>query len=202
MAAEPIASRASCGYNRGTVGVRHGRENLAHAAAYAQFGLANPQHLVGQCAKLKDWFLENGCWYLGSTTFHAVALFCIGLIAVAMPHVVPDKLAAPPVFETPAADTPEGELARFDLGQTPEYPTKLDADTIAQLRAMPIGTQNGSDNAMVDSDGDDPGGHLTDQKGPILDGFNGPGAGSWPGRQGRHWRAARHRQGLQRERTG
>ena len=75
-----------------------------------------------------------GCWYLGSTTFHAVALFCIGLIAVAMPHVVPDKLAAPPVFETPAADTPEGELARFDLGQTPEYPTKLDADTIAQLQ--------------------------------------------------------------------
>ena len=111
-----------------------------------------------------------------------MALFCIGLIAVAMPHVVPDKLAAPPVFETPAADTPEGEIARFDLGQTPEYPTKLDADTIAQLRAMPIGTQNGSDNAMVDSDGDDPGGHLTDQKGPILDGFNGPSAlGPGPG---------------------
>ena len=53
-----------------------------------------------QRAKVRDWFLENGCWYLGSATFHAVALFCVGLIAIAMPHNgAADKLAAPPAFD-------------------------------------------------------------------------------------------------------
>ena len=69
-------------------------------------------------AKLQEWFLENGCWYLGSATFHAVALFCFGLIVIAMPHGnASDKLGPPPVFETPAADAAEPDIGKFELAR-------------------------------------------------------------------------------------
>ena len=47
-------------------------------------------------------------------TFHAVALFCVGLIAIAMPHTVAEKLAPPPTFDAAADDATADDIGRFD----------------------------------------------------------------------------------------
>jgi hypothetical protein len=134
-----------------------------------------------QRAKMKDWFLENGCWYLGSATFHAVALFCIGLIAIAMPHAVSDQAAPPPVFETPAADASEVDIAKFDLGNAPLEITKLDISTLEQLKALPAGRSTHAIHDTPDADSDEGGGRPSDQAGPELGGMGGPSVANLPG---------------------
>ena len=77
-----------------------------------------------------------GIW--ACATFHAVALFCFGLIVIVMPHShTSDRPAPPPVFESPAADAASDATGQFELGQTPEELSRLDSDLLAELKALP-----------------------------------------------------------------
>ena len=121
-----------------------------------------------------NWYREDGFWYVTSTVAHAVGLFSLALISMAIPRTAFVVHADAPSFEAAKVDnTPVPEIAHFELGKAPLDPSELNAETLAQVKALPIG---GAEEKHYDDSPDFEeagGGTAIDLKGPKLGGLGG-----------------------------
>jgi hypothetical protein len=89
-------------------------------------------------AQMKDWFKENGFYYLASSVVHAFCFVCIALISICIPVAWQGLTDA----ETPAeidsamlVDDVPAPLDRFEVGDAPLNATELNAHTLLQTMA-------------------------------------------------------------------
>ena len=133
-----------------------------------------------------DWACYEGKWYVGSAVFHAVAILSLALIAVSLPStlILPDQA---PTFDAAevAHNAAPPPVERFEVGNPPLDPTELNAETLAQTKALPVGGQTAKyydDSSEFEDAG---GGTVTDAKGPKLGGLGGFSVADLPGPAGR-----------------
>ena len=134
-----------------------------------------------------DWACYEGKWYVGSAVFHAAAILSLALIAVVIPplHIPQDHAPTfDPVEEADRNALPP-PVERFEVGNAPLDPTVLNAETLAQTKALPIGGQTAKyydDSSVFEEAG---GGTITDAKGPKLGGLGGFSVANLSGPAGR-----------------
>ena len=133
----------------------------------------------------KTWFLENGCWYIGSMVAHAVGLICLAMISMSISHgLAPDdslSLDAPDVDRS----SPMPELARFEVGNAPLDPTQLTTESLTWTAPPPVASQTEKhfdDSPFFEDEG---GGTVTDRNAPQLGGLGGFSIKDLPGPAGR-----------------
>jgi hypothetical protein len=128
-------------------------------------------------AQFRQWLVDDGCWYLGSATAHAVALFVIGLIAVAIPASLGDFQEAPAAFDAPdmGRDVEPATVEPFEVDKTPIDATnlRLDAASIQQWKAQPIGGEAEYNDDSPDFEKRGGGTMSADQDVPKLGGLGG-----------------------------
>jgi hypothetical protein len=132
------------------------------------------------------WYREDGFWYVTSSVAHAVGLFSLALISLAIPPTMLRLHQDAPSFDAPEQpETAAPPVARFDVGDAPLDPTELNADTLAQFKALPIGGEEEKhydDSSIFEEAG---GGTTVDRKGPKLGGLGGFSIKDLPGPGGR-----------------
>ena len=120
-------------------------------------------------SRLLFWYREDGFWYISSMMIHAVGLFSLALISLAIPHAMTASLSrdvAPSFDAANVSYQSPMEIARFEVGDSPVEPTELNAETLAQLKALPVGGHTAKyydDSPFFEEAG---GGIITDMKGP------------------------------------
>ena len=131
--------------------------------------------------ELRDWFEENGRYFLGSMCLHALALVLLGLISIVLPGYLRRPHDEVSFDSAKVDDTPAPELARFDVGPPQLEPSSLDPEAMTALQPAGQTAQYNDDSEKFEEAG---GGRLTEAKGPMLGGlgFNMPGPG--PGGRG------------------
>ncbi len=134
-------------------------------------------------ARFTGWYRENGHWYLISMAAHAVGLFCLALISLTIPPVIVSLWHEPaPSFDAPDVNnSPPTEITRFEVGDAPLDPTELNAETLMQTKAMPLGRQEARyyDNSPVFEDAG--GGIVSIKNEPKLGGLGGLNIKGLPG---------------------
>ena len=134
--------------------------------------------------RLDDWFCGDGRWYLGSAAFHALAILGLGLIAATVPAKLISNDAAS--FDAAEVDrSPPAELARFEVGDPLLDPTEVNADTLAQKKAMPIASQPARHYDQSPDFEDAGGGIVSNLDAPQLGGLGGLNISGLPGPAGR-----------------
>jgi hypothetical protein len=135
--------------------------------------------------RLVNWYREDGFWYVTSTVAHAVGLFSLALISMAIPRSVVFQQEAPS-FEAAEVDrSPPPDIARFEVGKAPLDPTVLDTESLMMTKDQPVGGQTAKyfdDSSEFEEAG---GGTVTDQQGPKLGGLGGFSVKDLPGPAGR-----------------
>jgi hypothetical protein len=126
--------------------------------------------IVSRCV---EWLREDGYWYLTSMAAHALGLVSLAIISLAIPTaIVSMSRDEAPSFDAPKLDnSPAAELTRFQVGEAPLDPTELNAETLAETKALPIGGQEArwyDDDPVFEEAG---GGIVTDMEGPKLGGL-------------------------------
>lgn len=118
---------------------------------------------------------------------HALGLVLLAMISLAMPRtIMPLWHESAPSFDAAKVDNaPPMEIARFEVGDAPLDPTELNAETLAETKALPIGSQEARwyDNSPTFEEAG--GGMATDLKGPKLGGLGGFSVKDLPGPGGR-----------------
>ncbi|MCE5266871.1 MAG: hypothetical protein LLG00_03180, partial [Planctomycetaceae bacterium] len=134
-------------------------------------------------SRIADWCREDGYWYLTSAAVHAVGLFALAMISLNAPRVS-EWLGsdAAPSFEAPHTDgASQADIARFEVGDAPLDPTRLDAETLGRTRANPTAGQTAKyfdDSPQFEDAG---GGRATELQGPKLGGLGGFSVHGRPG---------------------
>ena len=133
-----------------------------------------------------DWACYEGKWYVGSAVFHAVAILTLALIAISLPPtlILPDQAPTFDAVETTHNAAPP-PVERFEVGNAPLDPTELNADTLTQTKALPVGGQTAKYYDDSPDFEDAGGGTVTDAKGPKLGGLGGFSVADLPGPAGR-----------------
>ncbi len=136
-------------------------------------------------SRLFGWYREDGFWYVTSTVVHAVGLFSLALISMAIPSAIGLVNQDVPTFEAveegPAEPPP---VARFEVGDAPLEPTELKPEMFTWTEAKPIGGQ--TERYYDDSpDFEEAGGGMADAKGQNLGGLGGFSVANLPGPAGR-----------------
>jgi hypothetical protein len=133
------------------------------------------------------WYREDGFWYVTSTVVHAVGLFCLALMSMAIPTAI--ELSArqnAPSFEAAEQEpSPPPPVARFEVGDAPLEPTELKPEMFTDTKALPIGGQTEKyydDSPDFEEAG---GGTTTDSKDQNLGGLGGFSVANLPGPAGR-----------------
>jgi hypothetical protein len=142
--------------------------------------------LIACVSQLLYWYREDGFWYLTSMTVHAVGLFSLALISLAIPRTIITSSDTAPLFDGAKVDQAQPvDLTRFEVGETPIDPKGLSLDTRTDSKALPIGgpEEKFYDNSSVFEEAG--GGILTDLKGPKLGGLGGFSVKDLPGPAGR-----------------
>lgn len=99
----------------------------------------SPKETLLLCLK---YFRDTGQWYLGSAAIHALVLIILGLISMTMPSIVENTNNVAPAFNSVQTDnSPTPEITKFEVGETPIDPSELNAETLKQFEAKPIGSQ-------------------------------------------------------------
>lgn len=97
--------------------------------------------LVAAVTRCVAWYREDSCWYFGSMAVHAIGLVGLALISLAIPTTILSLSSdSAPSFEAPKVDTAAMEISRFEVGDAPLEPTELNAETLAQIEPLPIGS--------------------------------------------------------------
>jgi hypothetical protein len=122
-----------------------------------------------------DWAYDDGKWYLGSALFHATVLLCLALIAVSCPRTLILPRDEAPTFNAPevAHSAMPPPVERFEVGNAPLDPTELNAETLRETKAMPIGGQTAKYYDDSPEFEEARGGEVTDAKLPKLGGLGG-----------------------------
>ena len=122
-----------------------------------------------------DWACYEGKWYIGSALFHAAALLSLAAIAVSCRRL-PDL----PVDQAPAFDAAQEAhnalpppVERFEVGNAPLDPTRLDADVLRQTKDLPVGGQRAKYYDDSSEFEEARGGAVTDAKIPKLGSLDG-----------------------------
>lgn len=83
---------------------------------------------------IRDWFKQQGLWWLTSVTAHAVVLSSVLLFMGTV--VAPAIMDEAPKFEAKVETIiPEPEIEHFEVGETPLEPTELNTDTLTVAEA-------------------------------------------------------------------
>lgn len=138
-------------------------------------------------SRVIDWWQDDGYWYLTSMAAHALGLIALALVSLSIPGAIRSMSRDDsPSFESPKVDnTAPMELTRFEVGDAPLDPTELNAETLAETKALPIAGQEArwyDDSPEFEEAG---GGILTDLTGPKLGGLGGFSVKDLPGPGGR-----------------
>ncbi len=88
---------------------------------------SSPRGILGRA---KDWVVDDGPWWLCSFVFHAVLVCSLALIGGrAIEKVAGDAPSFDEAKVEQMAVVPE-KIERFDVGEAPEDPTELNAETL------------------------------------------------------------------------
>jgi hypothetical protein len=130
-----------------------------------------------------DWACYEGKWYVGSALFHAVTLLSLALIAVSCPRTLVLPPDQEPTFDAAevARNAMPPPVERFEVGNAPLDPTELNAETLKQTKAMPVGGQTAKYYDDSSEFEEARGGVVTDAKGPKLGGIGGFSVADLPG---------------------
>ena len=141
----------------------------------------------GVLQRAKDWFLEEGPWWLCSFVFHIILVCSLALVGGKVIETITEEA---PSFEEakidPKPDVPK-EIERFDPGETPEDPTELSTDTLTLEKPAQMAQEAefNDDNPIFEHKG---GGIASDSKQPDtggLGGFDIKGIGAGPAVKGK-----------------
>ena len=130
-----------------------------------------------------DWACYEGKWYVGSALFHAVTLLSLALIAVSCPRTLVLPPDQEPTFDAAevARNAMPPPVERFEVGNAPLDPTELNAETLKQTKAMPVGGQTAKYYDDSSEFEEARGGVVADAKGPKLGGIGGFSVADLPG---------------------
>jgi hypothetical protein len=107
---------------------------------------------AGVGGRMKNWLQDEGPWWLCSFVFHLVLVCSLALISGRVVEKVVDEA---PSFEEASidkqADVPQ-EIERFEVGETPEDPTELNADTLSLEKPAQIAQEEKRADAAVFSE--------------------------------------------------
>lgn len=137
--------------------------------------------------RFKQWFFDDGCWYMSSAFAHAFLLFSLAMITFSLPRmaILPEDQS--PKFDAPVTPpaAPVPEIDRFEVGNAPLDPTELNTETLMQTKPLPIGGQTAKyfdDSPEFEDAG---GGTVADREAPLMGGLGGPSLKDLPGPAGR-----------------
>ncbi len=135
----------------------------------------------------KQWFREDGYWYLTSALVHAIGFVIFALVAPALPQVWSSAswFGQAPSFEAvEPLPKPADEVERYELGEAPLEPSELNTETLL-LRQAPGQTPKYYDDSEVFEE--EGGGRPLETPGPLVGGLggfrliHGPGLGGLGG---------------------
>src|SRR5688572_8381431 len=114
------------------------------AEMFASAGIPTPAELY---ERARLWFVNQGVWWTASMFAHMAILIIAGLVLGTV-HVA-QKLM-PDTFET-ALEEPnlDGDLSRFEVGETPLEPTVLDTESLTLEAPQFEQTEQYNDNSAV-----------------------------------------------------
>ena len=126
-------------------------------------------------AELKKWLRQNGCWYVASAIVHAIGFVGVAIVTTFLPAVVAGALGGPfgraPTFEAADVDnTLEVMPERFDIGDAPLEPSRLDLETLGWGGPAPQEAKYFDDSEEFEDAG---GGRPAELAGPLLGGLGG-----------------------------
>jgi hypothetical protein len=141
--------------------------------------------IVTFISQMVTWCREEGFWYLTSMTVHAVGLFALAMISLAIPRAIFQQDQAP-TFDAPKVEQASPvDITRFEVGEPQLDPSELDPASMTDFKALPMGAPEEKfydDSPEFEEAG---GGTRMDVKGPKLGGLGGFSIKDLPGPGGR-----------------
>lgn len=123
---------------------------------------------------LQAWVHQDGYWYLTSALVHAIGFVLFAIVAAFLPdafNYVIGGSGDAPTIESPALDNvAEVMPERFEMGEVPLDPTRLDLETLTWDAAAPQEAKYYDDSDEFEEAG---GGSSVDVDAPLLGGLGG-----------------------------
>ena len=107
-----------------------------------------PQHVRDARAAMRQWFREDARYFCMSTLIHAILLLSLGLVQwKAITHFAGEagskEVASFKPAETDRGPPPDRVDVIFERGPAQIEPSVLNRDTLADMKALPVGVEAG-----------------------------------------------------------